>query len=131
MMIATVLVVANSIYLICFLTIGTFGELSRNPTRSTEGQPSQLQCMNRQVLKQMIEQHFPEVSCDEPGPVDYVCAVCLDRENISLGRRILQCHHSFHASCIDAWWLSNACLPLKCPLCRTEQSVMLLPGWCT
>lgn len=61
----------------------------------------------------------PAQNCDDPfGPaVAEECAVCLAefRAGDSL-RRLPNCVHVFHRSCIDLWLLQNA----SCPLCKVD-----------
>jgi len=54
---------------------------------------------------------------DEIEPNQATCAVCL--EDIELGewyKRLPNCEHCFHATCIDQWLLKRA----TCPICREE-----------
>jgi len=54
-------------------------------------------------------------NCIEPSQGG--CAVCL--ENIEIGawyKKLPDCHHCFHADCIDLWLSTRA----TCPICRME-----------
>jgi len=54
-------------------------------------------------------------NCIEPSQGG--CAVCL--ENIEIGawyKKLPDCHHCFHANCIDLWLSTRA----TCPICRNE-----------
>mmetsp|Transcript_24510 Transcript_24510/g.70913 ORF Transcript_24510/g.70913 Transcript_24510/m.70913 type:complete len:111 (+) Transcript_24510:313-645(+) len=49
-----------------------------------------------------------------------VCAICLEPKvgQCDGGYRVLLCGHSFHALCVDEWWLENGHSEITCPLCR-------------
>ena len=50
-------------------------------------------------------------------PIDGFCSIC--QENMIIGdnvRRITECTHAFHASCIDIWFTRN----VRCPICRYD-----------
>lgn len=50
-------------------------------------------------------------------PIDGFCSIC--QENMVIGdnvRRITECTHAFHASCIDIWFTRN----VRCPICRYD-----------
>ena len=52
---------------------------------------------------------------DDRRQRDNACSVCLgDYEEGELIRRLLPCHHEFHASCVDLWLKNRR----TCPLCR-------------
>ena len=46
------------------------------------------------------------------------CPVCYDEINASTGVVTLSCSHSYHFSCISAWFLKNE--KSNCPCCRKE-----------
>ena len=49
------------------------------------------------------------------GDQEEYCVVCLSKyEEGEEVRELPRCKHSFHAPCIDKWFLSH----LHCPLCR-------------
>ncbi|KAG8386826.1 hypothetical protein BUALT_Bualt03G0189500 [Buddleja alternifolia] len=52
---------------------------------------------------------------NEMGPME--CSVCLSLlEDGEMGRTLPNCKHTFHAECVDKWFVSNS----TCPVCRTE-----------
>jgi len=72
-----------------------------------------------------INRHSP-LAMDEPDlkldedPSKFTCAVCI--EDIEIGewyKKLPQCQHCFHATCIDQWLSTRA----TCPVCR--QRVMV------
>jgi len=44
------------------------------------------------------------------------CAICQEAMDTSGLRRINQCNHTFHQSCIDTWFQSG----VTCPICRID-----------
>ncbi|GLU12008.1 hypothetical protein SLE2022_287170 [Rubroshorea leprosula] len=64
---------------------------------------------------------YPKIVLGEsrrlPKPDDNTCPICLSeyRPKETL-RTIPQCHHCFHADCVDEWLRLNA----SCPLCRNS-----------
>mmetsp|Transcript_35316 Transcript_35316/g.89794 ORF Transcript_35316/g.89794 Transcript_35316/m.89794 type:complete len:83 (+) Transcript_35316:450-698(+) len=48
------------------------------------------------------------------------CVVCLDPK-VGQSCRRLNCGHSFHAQCIDTWWLKSGKNEYPCALCRQSQ----------
>ncbi|KAI9505420.1 hypothetical protein GGI25_005476 [Coemansia spiralis] len=57
-----------------------------------------------------IEQAFPPSTMHSGDGSE--CVICLDSLDNSV--RMLTCHHSFHADCIDPWLKCSA----TCPTCR-------------
>jgi len=58
-----------------------------------------------------------ELKQDDSEPSQGACAICL--EDILIGswyKKLPQCEHCFHASCIDEWLSKRA----TCPVCRQE-----------
>ncbi|KAJ0255181.1 putative RING zinc finger protein [Hirschfeldia incana] len=56
---------------------------------------------------------------NQPGLSEFdSCAVCLDDfEDEEEIRRLMNCQHIFHRSCLDRWMMSYS--QMTCPLCRT------------
>lgn len=48
--------------------------------------------------------------------VDGICCICQHHFNIGSHKRILQCGHFFHDSCIEQWLKTK----IKCPLCAKD-----------
>jgi len=64
-----------------------------------------------------VELDESELKQDESEPSEGACAICL--EDIVIGswfKKLPQCEHCFHASCIDEWLSKRA----TCPVCRQE-----------
>ncbi|KAL2483409.1 E3 ubiquitin-protein ligase [Forsythia ovata] len=58
---------------------------------------------------------------DQLGLVE--CSVCLSMlEDGEVARTLPNCKHTFHAECIDKWFVSNS----TCPICRTEAEPRLV-----
>mmetsp|Transcript_9315 Transcript_9315/g.25643 ORF Transcript_9315/g.25643 Transcript_9315/m.25643 type:complete len:189 (-) Transcript_9315:320-886(-) len=79
-------------------------------------------CLRKEAIDAICPVAPIEAQADEDGDEDGdeadLCAVCLAAKlGGELGRR-LPCGHSFHAACIDEWWLGRQALELRCPLCR-------------
>mmetsp|Transcript_107888 Transcript_107888/g.310879 ORF Transcript_107888/g.310879 Transcript_107888/m.310879 type:complete len:197 (-) Transcript_107888:146-736(-) len=49
---------------------------------------------------------------------DGECCVCLEPLTDGDTCRNLSCNHSFHAKCIDGWWIKHVRCMMKCPLCK-------------
>merc|ERR1719233_1047339 len=59
----------------------------------------------------------PDLKQEGDNPSEFTCAVCI--ENIEIGewfKKLPQCQHCFHATCIDQWLSTRA----TCPICRDE-----------
>jgi hypothetical protein len=53
------------------------------------------------------------------------CAVCQEEyEDGDVLRKITQCTHYFHKTCIDSWFLTNT----KCPVCRHDIRTPITPA---
>ena len=63
-----------------------------------------------------VERMDPDGDCVETENVENLCAICVSAVNDSEpARKISQCGHVFHASCVEKWLkLYQAC----CPLCK-------------
>uniref|UniRef100_A0A7S2Q916 RING-type domain-containing protein n=1 Tax=Zooxanthella nutricula TaxID=1333877 RepID=A0A7S2Q916_9DINO len=63
-----------------------------------------------------IERAYPAQALQAAGDS---CVICLEatREG-QLCRQLPQCGHSFHADCVDEWWLRKGDETLRCPTCR-------------
>lgn len=48
--------------------------------------------------------------------VEDMCCICQESFEIGSQRRILQCNHFFHDSCIEKWLTGK----IKCPLCSQD-----------
>lgn len=64
---------------------------------------------------------YPKIELGEskrlPKPDDNTCAICLcEYKAKETLKTIPNCHHSFHADCIDEWLRLNA----SCPICRNS-----------
>jgi len=67
-----------------------------------------------------LEIDEPDMKLDEDNPLKFTCAVCI--EDIEIGewyKKLPQCEHCFHATCIDQWLSTRA----TCPVCRQEVMV--------
>lgn len=75
----------------------------------------------RQIKKSInsddIEKRFP-TGHTEDCPT---CVVCLSTVEADETCRTTQCGHTFHADCLEAWWLHKPRRTLLCPICRTKQ----------
>jgi len=100
-------------------------ELSRfasDPPSLSQPMPSKVSALATNELIQ-VNEDFEEVidesdlKQDESDPSQGICAVCL--ENIEIGewyKKLPNCEHCFHATCIDQWLSTRA----TCPICREE-----------
>lgn len=78
--------------------------------------------------KPVIEAAYPKMVVGEsrrlPKPNEGPCAICLSeylpKETI---RCVPECHHCFHAECVDEWLRVSA----TCPLCRNSPAPSPLP----
>lgn len=102
-----------------------YDELSRfakETPRHTQQMPIKLNTFsNNEIIPEKNDSieviDEPELKQDESEPSQGVCAVCL--EDIKIGewyKRLPQCEHCFHATCIDQWLVTRA----TCPVCRGE-----------
>lgn len=72
--------------------------------------------LSKSVLQALPVVEFTVTDC--PGAVD--CAICLaEFDQSDKVRRLPNCHHCFHVSCIDTWFSSHS----SCPTCRRRCSV--------
>mmetsp|Transcript_77871 Transcript_77871/g.152850 ORF Transcript_77871/g.152850 Transcript_77871/m.152850 type:complete len:211 (+) Transcript_77871:111-743(+) len=56
--------------------------------------------------------------CDSDGDDDDTCCVCLEHLADGGSCRNLSCGHSFHATCIDGWWVRDPRCIMNCPMCK-------------
>ena len=62
-----------------------------------------------------------------PAQDDPVCAICQQ----SLGAEVVHtmtCGHPFHRDCVQTWLEVSREVEVRCPICRTTQPAMSLPG---
>jgi len=103
----------------------SYDELSRfasNPTSLSQPMPSKISALPTNELMQVNEdvdeviEEF-DIKQDESNTSQVTCAVCL--ENIEIGewyKKLPNCEHCFHATCIDQWLSTRA----TCPICREK-----------
>ncbi|KAI0488763.1 hypothetical protein KFK09_028602 [Dendrobium nobile] len=70
------------------------------------------------MKKEELERRIPASRYErKEGKGEEECSVCLsaflDGQSV---RRLLDCNHLYHASCIDRWLMSHA----NCPICRAD-----------
>ena len=70
-----------------------------------------------------------ETSCCSNNFDSTICAVCLSEFENGERLRVLQCHHRFHAACIDTWLqiavMSGGERAPSCPLCNQTLAGLL------
>lgn len=82
--------------------LGTSGQESRVPGGTIRLSIQELEEMSRVYSK--------------TGSSCSICVVCLEKlKNAEVCRVLPNCHHEFHALCVDPWLLEK----LTCPTCRT------------
>ncbi|PKU71030.1 RING-H2 finger protein ATL74-like [Dendrobium catenatum] len=70
------------------------------------------------IKREELERRIPTRRYErKEGNGEEECSVCLsaflDGQRV---RRLLDCNHCYHASCIDRWLMSHA----SCPICRAD-----------
>jgi len=70
-----------------------------------------------------IERRFPKGNTSE----EPTCVVCLSTVEADEPCRTTQCGHTFHADCLEAWWLHKPRKSLHCPVCRQKQRKQARP----
>mmetsp|Transcript_119640 Transcript_119640/g.381800 ORF Transcript_119640/g.381800 Transcript_119640/m.381800 type:complete len:189 (-) Transcript_119640:58-624(-) len=82
----------------------------------------------REFKAERFGQAFPETVV-RADVIEDPCSVCLDSLAPGQSCRRLACGHSFHAGCIDEWWMHSPWVEYTCPLCRRHQvDGVLEPG---
>eukprot|EP00443_Scrippsiella_acuminata_P087286 CAMPEP_0115536032 /NCGR_PEP_ID=MMETSP0271-20121206/87561_1 /TAXON_ID=71861 /ORGANISM="Scrippsiella trochoidea, Strain CCMP3099" /LENGTH=170 /DNA_ID=CAMNT_0002968699 /DNA_START=55 /DNA_END=567 /DNA_ORIENTATION=+ len=78
----------------------------------------------RREKQNLYDLAFPAILIDEEGSPDPedLCIVCLEAKAAGESCRTLNCRHSFHAPCIDGWWMQNKQAELSCPMCRQRDA---------
>ncbi|KAL0904682.1 hypothetical protein M5K25_026813 [Dendrobium thyrsiflorum] len=74
--------------------------------------------VTRKMKREELERRIPTRRYKrKEGKGEEECSVCLsaflDGQQV---RRLLDCNHWFHSSCIDRWLMSHA----SCPICRAD-----------
>ncbi|RAL47607.1 hypothetical protein DM860_011345 [Cuscuta australis] len=91
---------------------GINGTISLTPTRCINRSPNMSQ---EEIKKLPCFEYKVEIAEEEGQNGKFAdCAVCLEGFKVGEKCRALQCHHCFHALCIDSWLVNNA----ACPICR-------------
>mmetsp|Transcript_24701 Transcript_24701/g.82617 ORF Transcript_24701/g.82617 Transcript_24701/m.82617 type:complete len:148 (+) Transcript_24701:100-543(+) len=75
---------------------------------------------NSGLTKDIIDEMCPARS-GGTSSTDESCVVCLQPIDGTELQRTLSCGHSYHAECIDRWWLSTPG-PMRCPTCRQQHA---------
>jgi len=103
----------------------SYSELSRsNKEPSKHSQQTLIEMTTLRTIERTSENEETSREIDysdlKQGEIEHyqvTCAVCL--EDIEIGqwyKRLPNCEHCFHATCIDQWLLTRA----TCPICREE-----------
>lgn len=98
-----------------------------NPTPNFDAVDSGLAGVLVLGLDGTVVNTYPKIILGEsmrmPGPNDYgPCSICLcDYKPKDSVRCIPDCHHCFHADCVDEWLRMSA----TCPLCRSSPATPL------
>ncbi|XP_022958340.1 receptor homology region, transmembrane domain- and RING domain-containing protein 2-like [Cucurbita moschata] len=71
--------------------------------------------ISRRVVKAMPSLIF--TTALEDNCTSVTCAICLEDYTPGEKLRILQCHHKFHASCVDSWLTAWRTF---CPVCKRD-----------
>ncbi|KAL6973652.1 RING-type E3 ubiquitin transferase [Sarracenia purpurea var. burkii] len=92
----------------------------RRPTATTDQLPigfSDAACYSVEDLQRYLPRLRYAATAGVPLMAEKDCAVCLEffREG-EWCRSLPECHHTFHASCVDKWLTKVA----NCPICRTH-----------
>ncbi|KAL9448093.1 hypothetical protein AB3S75_015545 [Citrus x aurantiifolia] len=100
---------------------------SSNPTANFDAVDSGLEGVLVLGLDGTVINTYPKIILGEsmrmPRPNDYgPCSICLcDYKPKDSVRCIPDCHHCFHADCVDEWLRMSA----TCPLCRSSPATPL------
>mmetsp|Transcript_39184 Transcript_39184/g.113215 ORF Transcript_39184/g.113215 Transcript_39184/m.113215 type:complete len:172 (-) Transcript_39184:56-571(-) len=108
-----------------FVMLFFISSLKQAPTHPPGSRPTKCE----QIVD--IESFVPAQAVNEVSSADEpleLCCICLEPQEPGEMRRTLCCKHSFHASCVDGWWLRNlqAQAALQCPMCRQASLSMKL-----
>jgi len=57
-----------------------------------------------------------DVGSDYSVDADELCTICQECLGHSAARVLTECHHVFHAHCVEQWLASNRLCPLRCKL---------------
>ena len=107
---------------------------SRNQVRGrlldgndTDDPSLQSHSQSQNFVRTLPVTQFKEKNQGETNQSCTDCAVCLgDFQEGEQLRHLPTCSHSFHVSCIDAWFLDHS----NCPLCRSEVNIPELKNEC-
>ncbi|BBN19960.1 hypothetical protein MPTK1_8g15250 [Marchantia polymorpha subsp. ruderalis] len=125
-----ILVLVSTIMLASYVCVRVHGRGQQSSTTAVSPQqqagdeagPNRAEWPSMTGLDQATLESYPKLiySQSSPlphGPQDTACSICLqDYRNDEVLRMLPDCHHVFHAPCIDAWLRLHA----SCPMCRSS-----------
>ncbi|KAL2608827.1 hypothetical protein R1flu_027400 [Riccia fluitans] len=123
-----ILVLVSTIMLASYVCVRVHGRGQQSSTTAVSPQQagedgvSRAEWPSMTGLDQATLESYPKLIYSSSTPLphgtqDTACSICLaDYRNEEVLRMLPDCHHVFHAPCIDVWLRRHA----SCPMCRSS-----------